>query len=229
MQSGQYPDDWPERRRSVYQRDNYTCQSCGRSGGPNGDAELHAHHVTPISQGGSHQLSNLVTLCRDCHNAQHSHDITQDDSNAASPTDGWVLLGTNVVQPFLRHLVLPFVAFVVYLYALDWVVSSAAGIHDLAVLPALLVAGTLGAAAGLLVPFVVLKAYALIALLMVWYFWTQASVTAFMREFAEIAAGGPLWLVVLSTGVALYALVAPLLPVGAILLGLVPGEDNGGE
>lgn len=47
-------------------------------GGPRGNTELQAHHRLPISQGGSHQLNNLVTLCPDCHNAQHSHDLNRD-------------------------------------------------------------------------------------------------------------------------------------------------------
>lgn len=74
----QYPDDWDTRRREVYERDDYECQNwdCHAAGGPKGDAELHAHHVTPISEGGSHDKDNLVTLCQSCHNDQHDHDIT---------------------------------------------------------------------------------------------------------------------------------------------------------
>ncbi|WP_311170977.1 HNH endonuclease [Halobellus ordinarius] len=72
-----YPDDWDARRKRVYERDNYTCQNCGTQGGRRGDSELHAHHVRPRSAGGSHDERNLVTLCRDCHNRQHSHDITR--------------------------------------------------------------------------------------------------------------------------------------------------------
>ncbi|WP_143417642.1 HNH endonuclease, partial [Halobacterium hubeiense] len=56
-----YPSDWDSRRRRGYRRDNYRCQRCGRSGGPRGNAELHAHHKTPKSRGGSHELHNLTT------------------------------------------------------------------------------------------------------------------------------------------------------------------------
>lgn len=59
----------------VYRRDGYTCQRCGAEGGPHGDVELHAHHVVPKSQGGSHSLNNLTTLCYSCHNAVHDHHI----------------------------------------------------------------------------------------------------------------------------------------------------------
>ncbi|MDL0145964.1 HNH endonuclease, partial [Halobacterium salinarum] len=55
----------------VYEQDGYECQNCGARGGPHGNAELHAHHVVPKSKGGTHQLSNLVTVCKDCHKSVH--------------------------------------------------------------------------------------------------------------------------------------------------------------
>lgn len=55
----------------MYRRDEYTCQNCGARGGPYGDTELHAHHIVPIAQGGSHKPSNLTTLCKQCHDAAH--------------------------------------------------------------------------------------------------------------------------------------------------------------
>ena len=70
-----YPDDWDERRKRVYKRDNYQCQNCGARGGPYGDTELHAHHIQPKNKGGSHRLRNLEALCQRCHDAAHDHDI----------------------------------------------------------------------------------------------------------------------------------------------------------
>lgn len=75
-----YPSDWDSRRRNVYKRDNYECQNCGKKGAHRGDAELHAHHIVPISKGGSHKKSNLKTLCRRCHSKIHPH--LEDDDNA---------------------------------------------------------------------------------------------------------------------------------------------------
>lgn len=69
-----YPSDWDSRRKAVYQRDNFTCQNCGRRGGPYGDYELHAHHIVPKSKGGTHRKSNLKTLCKQCHNAIHGNE-----------------------------------------------------------------------------------------------------------------------------------------------------------
>jgi ribosomal protein S20 len=71
--SKDYPSDWDSRRKEVYQRDNFTCQNCGRKGGQHGDYELHAHHIVPKSKGGTHRKSNLKTLCKQCHNAIHGN------------------------------------------------------------------------------------------------------------------------------------------------------------
>lgn len=66
MRLGGYPDDWDDRRKRVLERDGYECQRCGAT-----DTTLQAHHRKPISKGGSHDLSNLETLCRACHAAEH--------------------------------------------------------------------------------------------------------------------------------------------------------------
>lgn len=82
-----YPEDWDSRRRRVYRRDSYQCQKCNAKGGPRGDVELHAHHITPKSQGGSHELSNLETLCKSCHASAHPHmDAPTDSSKSKSST-----------------------------------------------------------------------------------------------------------------------------------------------
>lgn len=69
--SKELPSDWDSRRKKVYQRDDYECQNCGRTGGPRGAAELHAHHNVPRHSGGTHKLSNLTTYCSQCHDAIH--------------------------------------------------------------------------------------------------------------------------------------------------------------
>ncbi len=51
-------------RQDCFERDNYTCQSCGVHGG-----YLHADHIKPFSTFPElrFELSNLRTLCVDCH------------------------------------------------------------------------------------------------------------------------------------------------------------------
>jgi hypothetical protein len=53
--------DW---RRSVFERDDYTCQQCGKRGG-----RLHAHHIKAYKDHPElrHVLSNGQTLCVECH------------------------------------------------------------------------------------------------------------------------------------------------------------------
>lgn len=63
-----YPPDWDIIRREVYRRADYTCQNCGQ-----GNIELHAHHIVPVSVGGTNALTNLACLCRACHRKLHPH------------------------------------------------------------------------------------------------------------------------------------------------------------
>ena len=57
---------WEYNRERALRRDNGKCQGCGLT-----DALVHVHHKTPRGEGGSDKLSNLTTLCPDCHAAEH--------------------------------------------------------------------------------------------------------------------------------------------------------------
>lgn len=83
----EYPSDWNSRRRKVYKRDNYTCQNCGAQGRNKGNAELHAHHIVPKSKGGTHQLSNLKTICSQCHDAVHGSAMAPSAENSTEKSD----------------------------------------------------------------------------------------------------------------------------------------------
>lgn len=63
-------------RFEVFKRDKFTCQYCGRSAP---DIVLHADHITPVSVGGTDDLLNLITSCRDC-NLGKSNRLLSDDS-----------------------------------------------------------------------------------------------------------------------------------------------------
>jgi len=57
-----------EWRKSVFDRDDYTCQSCNKKG-----VHLHAHHIIPFSVDASlrFEISNGQTLCKECHKMVH--------------------------------------------------------------------------------------------------------------------------------------------------------------
>lgn len=68
VESDAYDACPPELRRKVLERDNYTCQKCGRRG-PSGRSHycVQVHHKTPARHGGPTTLDNLTTLCLPCH------------------------------------------------------------------------------------------------------------------------------------------------------------------
>lgn len=52
-------------RQEIYERDNYTCQYCGADLSSNPRTQS-IDHVIPLTKGGTHQKSNLVTACKSC-------------------------------------------------------------------------------------------------------------------------------------------------------------------
>jgi hypothetical protein len=63
-----YPLDWSKISRAAKKRAGGRCESCGTIRGP-----FHAHHVVPLSKGGSSSLGNLLVLCESCHAQRHPH------------------------------------------------------------------------------------------------------------------------------------------------------------
>ena len=53
-----------ELRDQIAERDNYTCQMCGKYM-PDG-VGLHIDHIIPVSKGGKSVPSNLQVLCSKC-------------------------------------------------------------------------------------------------------------------------------------------------------------------
>jgi hypothetical protein len=73
MSSTDYKNKWAETRKAALVRDQHRCQNCRKS---REDASvLQVHHIVPQGEGGSNRLSNLKTLCRECHRAVHGDTI----------------------------------------------------------------------------------------------------------------------------------------------------------
>lgn len=63
-----YEQDGSDVHEAVRVRDRERCANCRRDGD---DVKLDVHHIVPRGQGGSGCLSNLILLCRHCHDAAH--------------------------------------------------------------------------------------------------------------------------------------------------------------
>lgn len=57
----------------VLTRDNYICQNCK---GKSKDSKLEVHHIIFRTNGGSDEESNLICLCKTCHDELHDGNIT---------------------------------------------------------------------------------------------------------------------------------------------------------
>ena len=56
---------WRRIRNAVLSRDGWRCVRCKRFG------YMQVHHVKPLSEQGTNDLSNLVSMCRTCHLLHH--------------------------------------------------------------------------------------------------------------------------------------------------------------
>jgi len=88
--SDNYPQDWDEIKRVLFERYNQSCANCERSSTP-----LEAHHIVPVSSGGSHKLDNLVPLCPKCHSAVHNDEL--------APAVRWYTNGDLSADEFGEH------------------------------------------------------------------------------------------------------------------------------
>ena len=59
----QYPENWNRLRHFIFKMYGYRCQNCGMYSKGN----LHLHHIRPLKLGGSNHWSNLIPLCKVCH------------------------------------------------------------------------------------------------------------------------------------------------------------------
>lgn len=59
-------DEWKTLAHAIRAQDGMRCVVCNEKNAP-----LHVHHIVPLSEGGTNDPINLVTLCGECHRRQH--------------------------------------------------------------------------------------------------------------------------------------------------------------
>lgn len=65
-------DEWRLLRARIFERDNYTCGYCGARG-----VRLECDHIVPVSRGGDHQPSNLITACFKCNRSKRAKLVSE--------------------------------------------------------------------------------------------------------------------------------------------------------
>lgn len=56
-------------RHEVFKRDGYRCRECGAS---KDETSLEIDHIVPVARGGTNDIDNLQTLCRECNRMKHT-------------------------------------------------------------------------------------------------------------------------------------------------------------
>ena len=56
-------------RHEVFKRDGYRCRECGSS---KDETSLEIDHIVPVAKGGTNDIDNLQTLCRECNQKKHT-------------------------------------------------------------------------------------------------------------------------------------------------------------
>ena len=56
-------------RHEVFKRDGYKCRECGAS---KDETSLEIDHIVPVARGGTNDINNLQTLCRECNRMKHT-------------------------------------------------------------------------------------------------------------------------------------------------------------
>lgn len=63
-------------RFEVFKRDKFTCQYCGKEAP---EVTLHVDHIDPLSAGGSNEIFNLITSCKDCNLGKGARKINESE------------------------------------------------------------------------------------------------------------------------------------------------------
>ncbi len=75
-----YPNNWKEVASRIRRLDGFQCVACVAR-----DEAIDVHHIVYVSNFGTHQQSNLISLCRECHESEHkrSFDVGEAETERA--------------------------------------------------------------------------------------------------------------------------------------------------
>ncbi|WP_141431209.1 RNA-guided endonuclease IscB [Bacillus sp. 03113] len=79
-------------RKATLLRDQFQCKKCGAK-----ECRLEAHHITPKRFGGANTISNLITLCSDCHSFIGNHEMNYADEFYS------IIKGKNIRFDYVQH------------------------------------------------------------------------------------------------------------------------------
>lgn len=69
-----YTREYKVNSKKICIKDNYECQSCFKK---LMQFECSVHHIDPIEEGGSDEMSNLILLCKKCHDGIEGRELSR--------------------------------------------------------------------------------------------------------------------------------------------------------
>jgi hypothetical protein len=100
----------PEKRKRIYQRDEWHCLWCGCDLGPDSCGLPTLDHLIPREQGGSNRAENLITSCGICNSQRKNLSVFQFARKLWSPNTSnesfWVHM-VIVLDRIVRHIARP--------------------------------------------------------------------------------------------------------------------------
>lgn len=90
--SPRYTGPTKKMRDAVLERDDYTCQRCGRD---IRNCPYSLQHRLPRGRGGKNTMANLVTVCGSATTPGMCHDWMENHERAQARIDGWLVPSDN--------------------------------------------------------------------------------------------------------------------------------------
>ena len=80
-------------RHEVFKRDGYRCRECGAS---KDETSLEIDHIVPVAKGGTNDIDNLQTLCRECNRMKHTDEWIGGETDLEVAQNELIILEENL-------------------------------------------------------------------------------------------------------------------------------------